>query len=48
MANDNKSLGVGGGEKARKREKGEREALREHFGYDGLHTPISPMKSFPL
>lgn len=23
------------------------EALREHSGHDGLHTPISPMKSLP-
>lgn len=44
MAKDNKSLGVGGGEKARK-EKRERDAPREHFSCDGLHTPISPMKS---
>lgn len=36
-------------EEGRRQEKrkGEREALREHFSYDGLHTPISPMKSFP-
>lgn len=34
-------------EEGRRQEKRkrEREALREHFSYDGLHTPISPMKS---
>lgn len=47
MANDNKSLGVGGGEKQKKKKKREREALQEHFLCDGLHTPISPMKSMP-
>lgn len=33
------------GEKARKEK--EREALWGRFCYDGLHTPISPMKRFP-
>lgn len=45
MANDNKRPGVG--ERRWRAGRGGGEALREHSGHDGLHTPISPMKSLP-
>lgn len=44
MATDNKRPGVGRGGGVGV---GGVEALREHSGHDGLHTPISPMKSLP-